>query len=188
MLKQDMAPVEARLAEVRPHFRHWEIIKDVIDQEIDLLLNHRQSGHPGGSRSKVHALVVTLLGGVMRWDLRAPWKAFGDRFVLAAGHTTPLVYSTLAVLTETLHEMHRRTGDAKYRIPGDGRLSVQLEDLLMFRRHAGLAGHAEFEGKTLFIKANTGPSGHGLPNAVGQAMALKRAGAEEVKVVAFEGE
>ena len=31
------------------------------------------------------------------------------------------------------------------------------------------------EGKTLFVKANTGPSGHGMPSAAGQALALKRA-------------
>jgi len=34
------------------------------------MLNLRQSGHPGGSRSKVHAMVVTLLSGAMRWDIR----------------------------------------------------------------------------------------------------------------------
>jgi len=44
------------------------------------------------------------------------------------------------------------------------------------------------EGKTLFLKWNTGPSGHGLPAAAGQALALKRAGASDVKVVALEGE
>ena len=44
------------------------------------------------------------------------------------------------------------------------------------------------EGKTLFLKFNTGPSGHGCPAAAGEAMALKRAGAGGVKVFAFEGE
>ncbi len=44
------------------------------------------------------------------------------------------------------------------------------------------------EGKTLFLKWNTGPSGHGMPPAAGQAFALKRAGASEVKVFAVEGE
>lgn len=44
------------------------------------------------------------------------------------------------------------------------------------------------EGKSLFLKWNTGPSGHGLPAAAGQALALKRAGASDVKVVALEGE
>ena len=36
---------------------HWEKTKDLIDQLLDIILNYRQSGHPGGSRSKVHALV-----------------------------------------------------------------------------------------------------------------------------------
>ena len=35
------------------------------------------------------------------------------------------------------------------------------------------------EGKTLFLKWNTGPSGHGMPPSLGQAAALKLAGAEE---------
>jgi len=43
-------------------------------------------------------------------------------------------------------------------------------------------------GKTLFLKWNTGPSGHGMPPTVGEAVALKIAGAEEVKVFAVEGE
>ena len=47
--------------EMKTSFAHWEKTKDVIDQCIDIMLNHRQSGHPGGSRSKVHVLLVTLL-------------------------------------------------------------------------------------------------------------------------------
>ena len=38
----------------------------------------------------------------MRWDIRNPEKRFGDRFVLGAGHTIPLIYCTLAVLNEAL--------------------------------------------------------------------------------------
>ncbi len=58
----------------------------------------------------------------------------------------------------------------------------------MLRRNGGLPGHAEMEGKTLFLKWNTGPSGHGMPPAAGEALALKLAGAGEVKVFAVEGE
>ena len=65
---------------------------------------------------------------------------------------------------------------------------VCWEDLLRLRRNKGLPGHAEMEGKTLFVKVNTGPSGHGSPPAAGQAFALKRAGADGVRVFAFEGE
>jgi len=44
-----------RYRELSAHFDHWEKVKDLIDQFIDIILNYRQSGHPGGSRSKVHA-------------------------------------------------------------------------------------------------------------------------------------
>ncbi len=43
-------------------------------------------------------------------------------------------------------------------------------------------------GKTLFLKFNTGPSGHGMPPAAGEALALKLAGCEDVRVFAVEGE
>jgi len=182
------SPLDTRYAELSQHFAHWEKVKDLIDQFIDLTLNLRQSGHPGGSRSKVHALVVTLLSGVMRWDIRHPEKRFGDRFILAAGHTIPLIYATLAVFSEALRIKHQQTGDPRYLIPGEGRFAVYPEDLLRLRRNRGLPGHAEMEGKSLFIKFNTGPSGHGSPAAAGEALALQRAGAAGGKVFVFEGE
>ncbi len=85
-----------------PQFGHWEKTKDLIDNLLDIIVNYRQSGHPGGSRSKVHALLATLLGGVMHWDIRHPEKRFGDRFILVGGHAAPLVYCTLAVFNEAL--------------------------------------------------------------------------------------
>ena len=48
-------------------FPHWEKTKDLIDNLLDVTLNYRQSGHPGGSRSKAHFLISLLLGG--DWDL-----------------------------------------------------------------------------------------------------------------------
>lgn len=178
--------LEASYQAVAEEFPYWEKTKELIDQLIDITLNYRQSGHPGGSRSKVHALLATLLGGVMRWDIRHPEKRFGDRFVLGAGHTAPLIYCTLAVLDEALRIKFTQTGDPRYALrPGR---AVFWEDLLAFRRRGGLSGHAEMEGKTLFLKSNTGPSGHGSPAAAGLALALKRAGAEGVKVFIFEGE
>ena len=180
--------VTQRYEELSQHFDHWEKIQDLVDQLIDLILNYRQSGHPGGSRSKVHALLVTLLSGVMRWDIRHPEKRFGDRFILGAGHTIPLVYCTLAVLNEALRVKHQQTGDERYAIPNPKERALYWEDLLDFRRRGGLSGHAEMEGKTLFLKFNTGPSGHGSPAAAGAALALKRAGAGSVKVFILEGE
>jgi transketolase len=169
-------------------FGYYEILKDLVDECLDIALDYRQSGHPGGSRSKVHMLLSLLLSGAMRWDIRKPWLRFGDRFVLSAGHTVPLVYATLAVLNEGLRTRAERDVDSRYDFPERGRFALTWEDLLGLRHRGGLPGHAEMAGKTLFLKANTGPSGHGMPFAAGEALALKLAGAGEVKVFAVEGE
>lgn len=183
-----MPDVARLLAAQEPNFARWEILKDIIDQQIDLMLNYRQSGHPGGSRSKAHYFVSLLLSGAMRWDVRDPGKRFADRFVLVAGHTVPLVYATLAVFNEALRVMYAKTGDARYLVHGGAERTLTWEDLLDFRNRGGLPGHAEMAGKNLFCKFNTGPSGHGAPAAVGEAIALKQAGAGAVRVFAIEGE
>jgi len=172
--------------ECSKHFDKWEIIKDLTDQMIDLMLNLRQSGHPGGSRSKVHAFVITCLSGVMRWDIRKPEKTFSDRFILSAGHTIPLVYATMSVLSDAMRTKYNQTKDKKYYIPSNK--VVLPEDLITLRHNGGLPGHAEMEGKNLFLKFNTGPSGHGMPASAGVALALKMAKANGVKVIVFEGE
>jgi transketolase len=169
-------------------FADWEVVKDVVDEFIDLALNYRQSGHPGGSRSKVHLLLATMLSGAMRWDIRRPWLPFADRFVLSAGHTAPVVYAALAALNEVLRVRAARDTDPAFNFPDNGRWALTFEDLLMLRRRGGLPGHPEMAGKTLFFKFNTGPSGHGMPPSAGEALALKLAGAGEVRVFVVEGE
>ena len=57
-------------SKLKNNYQYWEITKDLIDQCIDITLNLSQSGHPGGSRSKVHGMLITLLSGAMRWDIR----------------------------------------------------------------------------------------------------------------------
>jgi transketolase len=177
-----------RQAELEKYFPHWEKIGDCIDNFIDVFENYRQSGHPGGSRSKRHMLVALTLGGFMRWDIRGPEKRFGDRFILVGGHTVPVIYAMLAAYNTALQAKLERTGDGRYAVPEAHERQLLWRDLLGFRRRGGLAGHAEMEGKTLFLKFNTGPSGHGSPAAAGEAIALKRAGAEGVKVFAVDGE
>lgn len=169
-------------------FPHWEKTKDIVDQIIDLMLNYRASGHPGGSRSKVHALLSLMLSGAMRWDIRRPDKPFNDRFVLVAGHTVPMVYAALATMNEAMRLRHQETHNDRYLISHGPKWQLTWEDLLAFRNNGGLPGHAEYAGKTLFLRYNTGPSGHGFPPSVGMALALKRAGAGDVRVFAMEGE
>ncbi len=184
----DGAEAERLLARAEADFPRYEVVKDLVDELIDLQLDDRQSGHPGGSRSKVHMLLTLLLSGAMRWDIRRPWLRYGDRFVLSAGHTVPLVYATLAVLNESLRARFERTGDPRFAFPDDGRFALTWEQLPELRHRGGLPGHAEMAGRTLFFKANTGPSGHGMPFAAGEALALKLAGAGEVRVFVVEGE
>ena len=96
---------------------HLEEKAKVIRRHIIEMTWKAQSGHPGGSRSKVHAFVALLMGGEMRWDIRRPEKRFGDRFILSAGHTVPLIYATFAVLTEALDIKHCQTREERYLIP-----------------------------------------------------------------------
>ena len=103
----------------------------------------------------------------MRWDIRRPWLRFADRFVLSAGHTVPAVYAILAVLNESLRVRRELDGDERFAFPDDGKWALTPEWLLQLRRRDGLPGHAEMSGRTLFFKANTGPSGHGMPVAAG---------------------
>ncbi|MHB0876594.1 MAG: hypothetical protein ACYC5O_11195, partial [Anaerolineae bacterium] len=120
--------------DVGAHVAFWEKTKDIVDQLVDLTLNYRQSGHPGGSRSKVHMLLVTLLSGAMRWDIRHPENRFGDRFILVGGHTIPLIYCTLAVFNEALRAKYEATGDERYAVPRAAERALYWQDLIGFRR------------------------------------------------------
>ena len=183
----EASTVDTLHAKAAEEFAQWEVVKDLVDECIDLMLNYRQSGHPGGSRSKVHTLLSTMLSGAMRFDLLRPWRAYGDRFVLSAGHTVPLIYATLATLNQIARE-RAAGGDARFVFPDEGKWALTYEDLVNLRKRDGLPGHAEMAGKSLFLKWNTGPSGHGMPPAAGEAVALKLAGADGVKVFVMEGE
>ena len=48
-----------------------------------------QSGHPGGSSSKVEQFLAMTLGGVMAFDPTNPKNPVRDRLVWSAGHCTP---------------------------------------------------------------------------------------------------
>jgi len=181
-------PTDRLFDDAEKEFERWETVKDLVDEMIDLMLNYRQSGHPGGSRSKAHALLALMLSGAMRWDLLRPWRPFCDRFVLSAGHTVPLVYACLAVFNEAMRARQAQGAGSQFDFPADGKYALTWEDLIVLRRNGGLPGHAEMEGKTMHLKWNTGPSGHGMPAAAGQALALKHAGCGDVRVFALEGE
>ena len=68
----DERDAQRLFAAAEPDFARYELVKDLVDECIDLSLNYRQSGHPGGSRSKVHMMLSLLLSGAMRWDVLRP--------------------------------------------------------------------------------------------------------------------
>ena len=126
-----------RYRELSAHFGHWEKTKDLIDQNIDIVLNYRQSGHPAGRAPRSHVLLATLLERrhalghpPSREALRRPVRPRG-------GHTVPLIYCTLAVLNEAMRIKYRQTGDKRYFVPKPEERMLYWEDLLGLRRNKG---------------------------------------------------
>lgn len=122
-------------------------------------------GHPGGDLSAADILAC-LYGRVLDYDPANPTWAQRDRFVLSKGHAAASFYSTLAL-----------SGF----FPRD-ELKTFMQPL------SRLNGHPD-RNKLPGVEANTGPLGHGLPIAVGMALAGKLDGADwRVFVLTGDGE
>ena len=113
-------------------------------------INKANSGHPGivlGAAPIIYSLYtkqMNLTPTEPRWFNR-------DRFVLAAGHATGMLYPTLHL--------------AGYKLA--------MKDLKQFRQLNSLTpGHPEYL-HTEGIDATSGPLGQGIANAVGMAIAEK---------------
>jgi transketolase len=104
-------------------------------------------GHPGGDLS-VTDILATLYFGVMKIDPTAPRAPGRDRLILSKGHASGALYATLA--------------EAGF-IPVAA-LSTYMQPM------SALNGHPN-RNYVAGVEANTGPLGHGLPIAVGVAIA-----------------
>jgi len=137
-----------------------------------------QSGHPGGSSSKVEQFLAMVLGGSMAFDPTDPKNPGRDRVVWSAGHCTPLLYSGLALIYEVLRRSGRQFSEAVLH-------PVFPEDLIRFRHVDGPSGHAE----SIYPLSDycTGPSGHGLAAAGGIALMHRSCGLD-TKVWVFMGD
>jgi transketolase len=115
-----------------------------------LRMVHRAGlGHPGGDLSAADIL-VTLYFGILRIDPQNPQAPGRDRFIMSKGHCSGALYTTLALR---------------------GFFPVSELDTYMqpLSRLNGHPNRNELPG----VEANTGPLGHGLPIAVGAALAAK---------------
>jgi transketolase len=104
-------------------------------------------GHPGGDLSAADIL-VTLYRGILRVDPKNPAWPERDRFIMSKGHSSGALYATLAL--------------AGFIEPSE--LDTYMRPL------ARLNGHPD-RRKVPGVEASTGPLGHGLPIAVGAAIA-----------------
>jgi transketolase len=114
------------------------------------MTHHARLGHTGGDLSSADILTVLYLGGILRIDPARPDWPQRDRFILSKGHCSGAFYSTLA---------------SRGFFPLE-RLQTYMDSLSM------LNGHPD-RNKLPGVEANTGPLGHGLPIAVGAALAAR---------------
>ena len=106
-----------------------------------------QLGHPGGDMS-VTDILATLYFGVLRYDPTHPRDPARDRFILSKGHCTGALYATLA--------------EAGF---------IPFEMLATYMKPQSLLNGHPNRNYVPAIEANTGPLGHGMPIAVGIAIA-----------------
>jgi len=138
-----------------------------------------QSGHPGGSSSKVEMALTLLLSGVLDFDAWNPKHPGRSRVVWSAGHCTPLFHALVSLVYETL----RRT-DFTLQGPA-AKAAVYPEQLADFRRWGGPSGHVE--SQYALADTSTGSSGHGLSAALGFAL-LHRSCGLKTRVFAIAGD
>lgn len=134
-------------------------------RQIVRMIGSAGQGHIGGDLS-VTDILTTLFAYTMRIDPGAPAAPDGDRFILSKGHCAAALYSTLAYT---------------------GYFPVAELDTFM-QPFSALNGHPN-RNKVPGVETNTGPLGHGLPVAVGQAVAARLHGNDaRVFVVLGDGE
>lgn len=114
------------------------------------MTHHAKLGHTGGDLSSADILATLYLGQILRVNPDEPHWALRDRFVMSKGHCSGAFYSTLA---------------QRGFFPLD-QLRTFMDPLSM------LNGHPD-RNKLPGVEANTGPLGHGLPIAVGMALAAR---------------
>ena len=113
-------------------------------------INKANSGHPGMVLGSAPALYTLFNKELNIYNKEAEWIN-RDRFVLASGHASALLYSMLHM-----------TG-----------FDVTIDDLKNFRQlNSHTPGHPEIE-MTHGVDASSGPLGQGIPMAAGMAMAEK---------------
>lgn len=120
-----------------------------LRREVIRILQRSRRGHVGSSFSLIEITRV-LFDDVLRFDPSRPRWADRDRLVFSKGHGCLALYIMLA-------DKGFFPKEELYRFCGFGSI---------------LGGHPEY-GKTPGVETSTGALGHGLPMAVGMALAAR---------------
>jgi len=141
------------------------------------------SGHPGGSSSKVEQILALLASGVFGFNPTEPKHPGRDRLVWSAGHCTPLIHGILVLIYESLNISGQKI-DEEMKNKLGGHLASCLP---RFRHCDGPSGHAE--SHNALVDISTGSSGHGFSAALGLALLQKSCGLpQKVFVMAGDAE
>lgn len=127
----------------------YEVINTMRSLSLDMVQN-ANNGHLGTALGAMPAAYV-LYKNHMNVNPSNPDWFNRDRFILSAGHASPLIYSILHVFG----------------------FDLTIEDLKKFRQvPSKTPGHPEY-GRTPGIDVSTGPLGQGFATSVGLAIAEK---------------
>lgn len=113
-------------------------------------INNANSGHPGMALGSAPAVYQLFNYNLNNTPENSGWIN-RDRFVLASGHASALLYSLLHL----------------------SGFNISIDDLKQFRQWNSVTpGHPEYK-VTHGVDASSGPLGQGIPTAVGMALAEK---------------
>ena len=131
-------------------------LKEVEDKAKAIRVNSlkmvhaAKSGHPGGSLSIADILSVLYFGGQLKYDAKNPELDSRDVLVVSKGHSSPAVYSALALAG-----------------------FCDINETMSFRQIGSMfQGHID-RMRVPGVEMSTGSLGHGLSNALGMALAAK---------------
>ena len=157
------AAIGAAEAHERARLIHTEAQR--LRRAVVRTIDAARAGHIGGDLS-VTDILATLYLGVLDIDPADPTTPARDRFIMSKGHCAAALYSVLA------HCGYFPTAElGTFMAP-----------------YSALNGHPN-RTKVPGVETNTGPLGHGLPVAVGEALGLKLLGSpHRVFVTTGDGE
>ena len=125
-------------------------INELKSVTMDTICNAK-SGHPGMALSSAPIMYTLYNKFINAYPKNSKWIN-RDRFVLASGHASSLLYNVLHLCG----------------------YKISMDDLKTFRKLGSLTpGHPESD-LTDGVDATSGPLGQGIPMAIGMAVAEKR--------------